>query len=157
MYGMAGGTFPTADSQIFHKWIFISTTWACLTAWIHGRHFDDFIPVPGSFIFKHGKKLAQDTLEIDLASLWLRSIPFICRSSMQIVWFSRTSMVDCFCRKSFRWLVIFSWTRATCIRCLLRLLDPFCFRESFRCSRISFLADFSRYFGLETVLPLLSE
>ena len=56
------------------------------------------------------KKLAQDTLESDLASLWLRSIPFICRSSMQIVWFSRTSMVDCFCRKSFRWLVIFPWT-----------------------------------------------
>ena len=48
------------------------------------------------------KNFPHEAPAMDLASLWLRTIPQIFRSSMQIVWFSRTSMEDCFCRKSFR-------------------------------------------------------
>ena len=103
------------------------------------------------------KNFAHETLAMDFASLWFRIIPFTCRSSMQMVWFSRTSIVDCFCRKSFLWFVTFSCTRATRIRCLLRLWEPFCFRESLRCSLTSFCIARSRYFGFDTVFPLLSE
>ena len=102
------------------------------------------------------KNLDQETLAMERASLWLRIIPFTFKSSMQMVWFSRTSMVDVFCKKSFRWLVTFSWTFATRTRCLLRFFEPVCFLESLRCSLTSFFAVFSRYLGFDTVVPLLS-
>ena len=115
------------------------------------------LPYHAALYSNISKNLDHETLAIDFASLWLRSIPLIFKFSMQMVWFSRTNIVDCFWRKSFRWLVIFSWTNATLTRCLLRFLEPFCLRESLRCSRASFLVDLSKYFGFSTTLPLLSE
>ena len=103
------------------------------------------------------KNLLQDAEPMCCASLWLRIMFFTFKSSMQIVWFSRISMVDCFCKKSFLWFVIFSWAKATLTRCLLRLFEPFYFLDSIRCSRVSLRIDFSRYFGFGTTFPLLSE
>ena len=37
------------------------------------------------------KNFAQETLAMDFASLWFRIIPFTFKSSMQMVWFSRTA------------------------------------------------------------------
>lgn len=154
---MTDWTLPDTNAQIFHQRILISACTAGLAAWIHGWHPAEFIAIPDSFVLQHFKKLCPRNTGYGFASLWFRIIPFTCRSSMQMVWFSRTSIVDCFCRKSFLWFVTFSCTRATRIRCLLRLWEPFCFRESLRCSLTSFCIARSRYFGFDTVFPLLSE
>ena len=81
------------------------------------------------------KNLDHDAEPMCCASLWLRIMFFTFKSSMQMVWFSRISFVDSFCKKSFLWLVIFSWTKATLTRCLLRFFEPFSLRDNFRCSR----------------------
>ena len=77
-----------------------------------------------------------------------------CKSSRQITWFSRISLVDSLCRKSFRQLATFlmqtghlqagpcaSWNR------------PFFLRESIRCQRTSFCSYFLKYLGWEWPRP----
>lgn len=103
------------------------------------------------------KNLLHDTELICCASLWFLIIFLTFSFSIQMVWFSRISIVDCFCKKSFLWFVIFSWIRATFLHCLSRLFEPFCFRDNLRCSRMSLCIDLSKYLGLLNTLPLLSE
>ena len=98
--------------------------------WLLGYVVGTFImsfPYQAALYISIPKNMLHETEAMCCDSLWLRSIFFTFRSSMQIVWFSRINKVDCFCKKSFLWLVIFSWIKATLIRCLLRLRDPFCF------------------------------
>ena len=54
------------------------------------------LPYHAALYSSISKNFDQDTLAIALASLWLRIIFFTFRSSMQMVWFSRISMIDRF-------------------------------------------------------------
>ena len=92
MYGMTVWTLPYANRQIFHQWIFIPTAAACLAARIHRWYLDDIVAVPCSFIFQHGKKLRPGNTCYGFCKFMI---------THHIVWFSRISIVDCFCKKSF--------------------------------------------------------
>ena len=86
------------------------------------------IPIPGRLVCKHIKTSTPcRRTDVPVPVYDYASCSSLSSPSMQIVWFSRISIVDCFCKKSFLWLVIFSWTRATLTRCFLRLPEPFCF------------------------------
>jgi hypothetical protein len=70
------------------------------------------------------------------------------KSSKTIVWFSRIILVDSLWRKSVRVSLIFVWSLATRFLATSRRLLPFCFLESLRCNRLSFLrCFFNQYFG----------
>ena len=99
---MAFRALPDTNAQIFYPWISVAARAAGLTARIHRWYSLNFISIPAGFYSSILKNFAQETLAMDFASLWFRIIPFTLRSSIQMVWFSRTSIVDCFCRKSFR-------------------------------------------------------
>ena len=110
-------TLPDTNTQIFYQRILAATVamkadaihpgfWQPqqLQVWLLGYIVGTLqisFPYQTALYSSILKNFAQETLAMDLASLWLRSIPFTFRSSIQMVWFSRTSSVDCFCRKSF--------------------------------------------------------
>src|SRR5690606_20034644 len=77
----------------------------------------------------------QDASAMDLARLWFFTMFLTCKSSKQITWFSRISLVDSLCRKSRRALTIFSWILATLILALCQLEPPFVRLERIRCQR----------------------
>ena len=154
---MAFRALPDTNAQIFYPWISVAARAAGLNARIHRWYSVKFISIPAGFIFQHFEKLCPGNTCYGFCQFMIPDHPFTFRSSIQMVWFSRTSIVDCFCRKSFRWLAIFSCTLATLSRCFPRLWESFCFRESLRCSLMSFRMERSRYLGFDTVFPLLSE
>ena len=81
--------------------------------------------------------------------------PSTFKSSSAIAWFSRISLEDVLCRKSFRWLRIFSWASATRTRCLFLLFDPFTLLHNRRCSFANLSSDTLRYRGFSITSPLL--
>ena len=92
--------------------------------WLLGQNVGTLMmpfPYHAALYINISKNLDHETEPICCASLWLRNIFLTFKSSMQIVWFSRTNIVDCFCKKSFLWLLICSCTKATLIRYLLKL------------------------------------
>ncbi len=99
------------------------------------------------------KNFAQETLAMDFASLWFRIIPFTFKSSMQMVWFRAPAALTVSAgNHSFDWLLLMYSGYFDPL-----LLPVFRFRESLRCSLMSFRIERSRYLGFDTVFPLLSE
>ena len=61
-------------------------------------------------------------------------IPFMLRSSMTTQSYRFANLCDSLCRKSLRWLAIFSCSFATFRRCLCQRFEPFFLRDNLRCS-----------------------
>jgi hypothetical protein len=70
-----------------------------------------------------------------LAKLWFFIMPFTCRSSTAITWFSFTIRRDSLWRWSFLAQATRSCARATRRRALSRLFEPFFLRDRERCLR----------------------
>ena len=80
-----------------------------LHVWLLGYIVGTFItdePYHSALYSSIEKNFDHETLAMDFASLWFLIIPFTFKSSIQMVWFSRTNIDDCFCKKSFRWFVM---------------------------------------------------
>ena len=71
------------------------------------------------------------------ARQWLASTPRTFRSSVAIVWFSRTRRVLILCRKSLRMSEIFWWIFARRKRALCLFFEPLLLRESAFCARFN--------------------
>ena len=80
----------------------------------------------------------QEASMMDFANLWFLTMFFTDRFSIQMTSFFRTRFVVILWMASFRWLAIFSWSRATRSFAFSWFLLPFVFRESCRWRRASF-------------------
>jgi len=88
---------------------------------------------------KNSDQLAS---EMDLDRWRFFCMFFTDNVSTAIAWFSRIKRVESLCRKSLRVSAIFACKRATFLRALARLFEPFCFLLRRRCStprRFSYL------------------
>ena len=83
----------------------------------HEQSFDDgsnrpilrmFLPYHSALYSNISTNIDHPQSEIDSASLWFESIPFMFKSSIQIVWLSLISLLEVLWRKSLRWLATFS-------------------------------------------------
>lgn len=108
------------------------------------HHFALYSSIPTNF--------DQLTSAMLLAKRWFFIIPRTRKSSKQITWFSRISLADSLCRKSFRQLTIFSWSSAVLSLALFHRLPPFCLRDNIRCQRINFFFVFSKVFRIGNFL-----
>lgn len=76
------------------------------------------------------------------------------RLSMAITWFSLTSRVESLCRKSLRVSAVFACRRATFMRALFLLLEPFCFLARRRCNLASLLSFLRNVLGAAIFSPV---
>ena len=136
---MAFRALPDTNAQIFYPWISVAARAAGLTARIHRWYSVKFISIPAGFIFQHFEKLCPGNT---------------CYGFCQFMVPDHSLHVQILDTDG---LAIFSCTLATLSRCFPRLWESFCFRESLRCSLMSFRMARSRYLGFDTVFPLLSE
>ena len=101
------------------------------------------------------RNIPKDASPTACAKWWFRCIPFTFKSSMQMVrtWLSCVSAWVILWRLSLRQLAMCSCSRATRMRALLRLDEPFRFRlkrfcNTFKRSRLP-----DKFFGLPNVRP----
>ena len=99
--------------------------------------------------------MCLDNLRFDI-------IPFTFKSSIQIVWFSRISLVVTLCKKSFLWLATCSWSNCSFNFCFSAFLDngsPFffdlIFLEKERWILANFNCDLTKCLGLAISSPSL--
>ena len=74
---------------------------------------------------------------------------------MQIISFSFINLVDSFCRKSFLWLAICSWSLATFNLALFLFKLLIVFLDNSLCNLASLFNDFLRYLGFSINSPQL--
>ena len=99
------------------------------------------------------KNSLHETDDMDFARRWFFNIPFTFKSSMIIVWFSRTIFDVTWCRKLLRWLETFSYCLARIFLARSLRLEPFFVFENLLCNTFSLASDFSRYLGLAYTSP----
>ena len=141
-----GQTHSLSDS---FRSLFMYPQFACI--------FDDGSnrPILRMFLPRHSAlysnivtKVDHPQSEIDSASLWLANIPFMFKSSIQILSWFLISLLEVLCRKSLRWFATFSCNFAN----LFFVRFPL-FLENLRCTYFNFDNDSRRNFGLSKHSP----
>jgi hypothetical protein len=65
-----------------------------LTGWKGFTHLDNGSSIPFGLVLQHLSKFRPGSIRNGLGQLMFFTIPFTFRSSRQITWFSRMSLVD---------------------------------------------------------------
>lgn len=95
--------------------------------------------------------IPHPTCPMALARQWFFIIPLTLRFSVTMTWLSSTILRESLCRKSSRQLAILRCTFATFLLALLRLLEPFCFLDSYCCLSFKFFSYLVRNLGLSNL------
>jgi len=110
-------------------------------------------PSHSALYFNMVQNWPHPTWLIALARQWFLTMFLTAKSSTQITWFSLTILRDSLWWKSSRQRDILLWTLATCLRVLLRLLEPFCLLDSRLCLAFRLRSCFAIHLGLSNLDP----
>jgi hypothetical protein len=107
-----------------------SSTPHCEHVFVEGNHRSTAMssrPYQAALYSSMDRSSDHDASLTARARLRLRTMFRTDRSSITIVWFSRTSRADSLCRWSRRRSALRAWMRATLSLALARLFEPICF------------------------------
>lgn len=121
----------------------------------HRPHLTNALPARAALYSRTFASIPHPASLVALARLWFFIIPFTCKSSTAITWFSFTIRRDSLCRWSLRAQVTRACARATSWRPFARRLDPFFLRDGIRCLRFRFRSALRRWRGLSNFEPSL--
>ena len=117
-----------------------------------------FLPYQSVLYCRNEKNIPSPKSWICRANLWFFNIFETLRVSTHSVWFSRTKRVETLWRKSFLWLCILSWRRASFLLTLIEFLEGgflgILLREKFCWSFLSLGKEVLRNLGLLIYSPL---
>src|ERR1017187_1314006 len=111
------------------------------------------VPRQSALYFRNMPNIPQPTSLIDWESLWFFIILLIAKSSTHTLSYCLVIASVTLCKKSFRWLVIFSCNVANRFTDFFLLLPPFTFLETLRCKIFSRCRDCFRYFWFSNSVP----
>jgi len=111
------------------------------------------LPRQSALYFRNMPNIPQPTSLIDWESLWFFIILLTAKSSTHTVSYCLVIASVTLCKKSFRWLVIFSCNVANRFTDFFLLLPPFTFLETLRCKIFSRCRDCFRYFWFSNSVP----
>ena len=121
----------------------------------HRSHLTNALPARAALYSKNSTNMLHPASPVAFARRWFDMIPFTCKSSTAITWFSFTIRRDSLWRLSLLAHATRSCTRATSCRAFSRPFDPFFLRESLRCFRFRFFSAFRRRRGFSNFDPSL--
>ncbi len=84
-----------------------------------------FLPRQSALYVTNWRNIPHPASLIERASLWFLTMLATAKSSSTMVSYRLVIASDALCKKSLRWLAIFSWSRATFLLAFCRFLLPF--------------------------------
>ena len=115
--------------------------------------FKNVFPCHWHLYSRKSKRVDQPTSAIERAILPFFIIPETFKSSVAIAWLSLTKREDILCKKSWRWLAIFSCSSLSRWFAFSRFALPFCLREALRCNTFSRASELFKRRGLAIFSP----